>query len=680
MCPRASSADVGCWAVIPMTDSKSRIIAKQFGSSALVGLSLGAAVFVLETLLIFRAGVAGVNIEVQGTLAALMSVVKPHLPLLLARIAISYAVAGLVLGAAGAALVSALPLAGGARRAALAIEIFALAAFLIWDRAIERPALLDDLPAARLWLVWLLDRGHPWQPRLAALLWIAAHLVVAFHRWGLERLAPRALATLAAMVLCTASVSGSVGPAHHSLVVLIGVDAFRADRVTALGASKVVAPNLEAFLANATLFEQAYTPIAQTEPAWRSLLTARWPHRHGDRYPLTAESRWETSTTFPVLFSEAGYRTMFATDCSRFNYQGALSGFQESLQPPRGAINFVLEKLRYRALGMFGDNALGAWWLPEFIDNRALAGLHDPMGYADRLAATLVQRAQAGPLMFAFHATAAHFPGDPVYPFYRKYVSASEPLERRTRMSFAPITGAVEGGGTREGSEALYDELLAQADTQVGILLQALKDHGLYEHALIAIFSDHGESFHADAPWLEGATPVHGARLGEEENRILLGIKLPDEMHSSGIGRVNALVRLVDIAPTLLEAKGLRQLPGADGESLLPLIQGKSVPPRRLYAETGFTHARPDAFDADHLTAAPRSLDAYRIRADGVIELSEEAHQAVLREKDVGTFDGRRWIIRSPRKDGTTVMRCLGDCADQRPAVAWLDEELGERQ
>src|SRR5262252_5102772 len=326
MCPLASSAYVAGWTVTPMIDSKSRIIAKRFGSGALVGMFLSLAVFALETLLILRGGVAGVNIEVQGTLAALMSVVKPQLPLLFARIAISYAVAGLVLGAAGTALVSALPVAGVARRAALGIEIFALAAFLIWDRAIARPALLDDLPAARLWLPWLLDHGHPWQPRLAALLWIAAHLVVALHGWGRERPAPRVPATLAAMVLCTASVSGSARSTHHPLVVLIGVDAFRADRVTALGASKVVAPNLEEFLANATLFEHAYTPIAQTEPAWRSLLTARWPHRHGDRYPLTAESRWETSTTFPVLFSEAGYRTIFATDCSRFNYQGELSG------------------------------------------------------------------------------------------------------------------------------------------------------------------------------------------------------------------------------------------------------------------------------------------------------------------------------------------------------------------
>jgi len=236
-----------------MTEPKSRTIAKQLASGAVLGMSLGVAVFVLETLLILRAGIAGVNIEVQGTLAALMSVVKPQLPILLARIAFSYVVAGLVLGVAGAALASALPLAGRSRRAASAIEIFALAGFLIWDRAIARPALLDDLPAARLWIVGLLDHGHPWQPRLAASLWIAAHLVVAFRRFGFGRLAPRAVGIVAAMGLCTASVSRSVGFAHHPLVVLIGVDAFRADRLNALGGSKVIAPNLEAFLANASL-------------------------------------------------------------------------------------------------------------------------------------------------------------------------------------------------------------------------------------------------------------------------------------------------------------------------------------------------------------------------------------------------------------------------------------------
>jgi len=450
----------------------------------------------------------------------------------------------------------------------------------------------------------------------------------------------------------------------------------RPDRLGAYGGRGNIAPNLEGFALEATLFDRAYTPIAQTEPAWRSLLTARWPHRHGDRYPLTAESRLQMAPTFAGQFARAGYQTTFFTDCSRFNYQGPGSGFAERHQPPAGAINFALEKLRYRGLGMFADNAAGARFLPELVDNRALAGIHDPIGYAHRLAQHLVAQAKKGPLLFAYHATAAHFPGDPVHPFYRRWVPASEPLERRLRMSFAPIGASSEGDWTREGSEALYDELLSQADAQIGIIFDALKASGLYDDALIVVFSDHGESFHADRPSLAGATPVHGARLGDEENQIVLGIKLPRGAGQVGrhVGHSDALVRLVDIGPTLLQLRGVPQLPDADGQSLVPLIRGEPMAPLRLYAETGFTHASPDAFDPDHLVAAPRSLDAYRIRPDGAIEVTDDVHEALLREKDIGTFDGSRWIIRSPRKDGSFSFRCMGDCANPEDAIAWLEE------
>jgi len=118
---------------------------------------------------------------------------------------------------------------------------------------------------------------------------------------------------------------------------------------------------------------------------------------------------------------------------------------------------------------------------------------------------------------------------------------------------------------------------------------------------------------------------------------------------------------------------GRPPLPDADGVSLVPLLEGKGLPPLRLYAETGFTHASPDAFDPQHVAVAPRSLEAYWVRADGAIELSEAAHDAVMLEKDFGAFDGHRWIIRSRKKDGSVVERCVGECYDELLAD-WLTE------
>jgi len=643
--------------------------------AALVGAGLGLGLFALETERLLSAGVVGVGIDVEGPYAALMNAIRPLLPGLLVRVAAVYAAGGAVLGLVAGGLARAW---GRQRLAWVVPHWLMLLALLAWDRAIARPALFDDLPALRSLLGWLVDQGQPWHPRVAAGLWLAFPMgLLAWRSRGQRRTVGLAIGAVAAVGLLGAWVARSpTGGEKHPLVILIGVDAFRPDRLRALGGSGAVAPHLDRFLEEgATLFTRAYTPIAQTEPAWRSMLTARWPHRTGVRYSLTAESRWIPASTFAERFADARWRTVFATDCSRFHAEGPDSGFSTRLQPPRGAVNFLLEKLRYRTVGLFADHRLGAAWLPEFIDNRALAGIHDPVGYADRLAARLVSEAGQGPTLFAFHATAAHFPGDPTYPFYRRFVAPSEPLERRLRMHFSPVVpGAAGGAGTwnRAGAEGLYDELLAQADAQLGQLFDALKRAGRYEDALIIVFSDHGESFHADRPDLAGATSVHGARLSEEENRVLLAVKLPQGQRAPA--RVDTLVRLVDVGPTLLELSQLPSLPGdVDGVSLAPLLRGEPFQPRPLYAETGFTHVSPEIFDAGHWPGAPRSFATYRIRQDGVVEVDGAAHDAMVREKDRGAFDGQRWLVDRPQADGTVQRSCVGDCAETAVLSSWLD-------
>ena len=414
--------------------------------AALVGAGLGLGLFAWESERLLSTGLVGVGIDVEGPYAALMNAIRPLLPGLLARVAAVYAVGGAVLGLVAGGLARAW---GRQRLAWVVPHWLVLLALLAWEHAIARPALFDDLPSLHAVLGWLVDHGQPWHPRVAAALWLVVPVVLlAWRSREHRRSLGLALGAAAAVGLLGAwGTRAPSGGEKHPLVILIGVDAFRPDRLKTLGGTGAVAPHLDRFMEEgATLFTRAYTPIAQTEPAWRSLLTARWPHRTGVRYSLTAESRWISASTFPARFSDAHWRTVFATDCSRFHAEGPDSGFATRLQPPRGAVNFLLEKLRYRAVGLFADHRIGAAWLPEFIDNRALAGIHDPIGYADRLSTRLVSEAAQGPTLFAFHATAAHFPGDPTYPFYRRFVPPSEPLERRLRMHFSPVVPGAAGG------------------------------------------------------------------------------------------------------------------------------------------------------------------------------------------------------------------------------------------
>lgn len=661
-------------------------------AGALFGLLLG----VLEGAGVLKEGAIGLSLDTQGPFAALVASVRPLLPGLLARVALAYALGGAFLGVAAAALAGLILRPGaGWLRAALAFvgQTLVVGCALVWIRAVERPALFDDLPAFRTVLGWLVLHGEPWHGRLFLAVWILGHLGLRSSRaesrdpassigssldsarderkrirWA--RVAG-ASAVVAAGIVAIVALGGS-GP-RHPLIVLIGVDAFRTDRLAAYGGSGAVAPNLDAFARDATVFDRAFTPLAQTEPAWRGLLTGRWPPATGVRYPLTAEVRYADLPTFPAILEHAGIHTHWATDCSRFNFQGALSGFGDRVQPPKGALNFTLEKLRFRALGVFADNPLGAALVPEFVDNRAIAGVYEPLGYARRLAGRLVEAAGQGPSLFAFHATAAHFPGDPVWPYYRRFVRADAPLSRKLRMVFTPIgSGQLPKSNDwgRADSEALYDELLAQADAQIGVLLQALKDAGRYDEATIIIFSDHGESFHPDVEALAGATPVHGARLGEEENRVVLLVK---PAHVRQVERVTSLVRLIDLGPTILEVAGAPALPDADGRSLAPLLAGKADAPRWLYAETGYTHASPAAFDPAHLAVAPRTFAAYEVLPDGAVQMSAAAHDGVMREKDVGAYDGTHWLVRSPRADGTIETKCDGNC---EALAAFVDDVM----
>lgn len=626
--------------------------------TALAGALVFVAVFAVETGLLIQAGAVGLKMDTSGPFAALFAAVKPAVPSLIARILLVYVGAGAALALIGRGVTDALNLRRKRTFTALfAASIFAL---LLWHAAIARPALFDDLPFARGVWAYFAEHGSPAHPVIAAAVCVLA-LGLAIVRVRKSR-AVRA-ATVATVATLSAGAFVTKPPLEHPpLVVLIGIDAFRPDRLRANGNARHVAPNLDAFVGDAVLFDHAYTSIAQTEPAWRSLLTARWPNETGVRYSLTPDSAIQPLPTFAETFTRAGYSTSFRTDCSRFHFEGPASGFTVREQPPRGAVNFLLEKLRYRMVGVFAANALGAFVVPEMVDNRALAGIHDPFAFADRLSEKLVAQAEQGPALFAFHATGAHFPGDPSYPYYRLFGDPDAPLARRLRMVFSPVVKGAQrtDGATRKASEALYDALLAQADAQVGQLIEALQTEGLYDDATIVVFSDHGESFYADTPDLQGSTSVHGARLDEEENRILLAVKLP-KGKAAGM-RVKELVRLIDLGPTLLDLQKLPPLPHAQGESFAKVFDGEPIGPRTLYAETGFTHVSPEVFDANHRSDAPRSFDAYAVRPDGVVELAASAHDRVIGEKDIAAFDGAGWLIRSPMKDGSTRERCEGTC------------------
>ena len=109
-------------------------------------------------------------------------------------------------------------------------------------------------------------------------------------------------------------------------------------------------------------------------------------------------------------------------------------------------------------------------------------------------------------------------------------------------------------------------------------LLELLRRKGLYDQTMIVLTSDHGEEFYEHHGW------NHTHSLYDELIKVPLIIKMPRGKRAGF--KLDSIVRLTDIMPTILECAGAAYEPDAlDGRSLLPVLEGKETADRSFQAE-----------------------------------------------------------------------------------------------
>ncbi len=131
---------------------------------------------------------------------------------------------------------------------------------------------------------------------------------------------------------------------------------------------------------------------------------------------------------------------------------------------------------------------------------------------------------------------------------------------------------------------ALYDGEIRFTDAHIGRVLEALKQAGLWENTIVIVTSDHGDGFG------EHGLPQsqrHGYHLYRNETKVPLLIRVPGVQPRV----VDEPVGHIDILPTLLDA--LRQPAASEpqllGDSVLGLMLGeKSTQPRRVFQEVWY--------------------------------------------------------------------------------------------
>ena len=110
-----------------------------------------------------------------------------------------------------------------------------------------------------------------------------------------------------------------------------------------------------------------------------------------------------------------------------------------------------------------------------------------------------------------------------------------------------------------------YYACVSYTDAQIGKLLKALEELGLDENTIVVLWGDHGWNLGDHQMWCKHCN-------FESSLHVPLMIKVPGKtngMHTS------AIAEYIDVYPTLSELAGLHTPEHTDGESFVPLMNGK---------------------------------------------------------------------------------------------------------
>ncbi len=289
-------------------------------------------------------------------------------------------------------------------------------------------------------------------------------------------------------------------PQRPANVVVYLVDTLRADHVGVYGYSRDTTPRLDAFARDAVVYEDAYSTTSWTRPAVASLLSGRSSAAHA------AVSRSSAlAPGVPLLgewLREDGYHT---------------------------------------AAVVTNPNVLPVWGFDRGFDDFYDVDSASRSARADRVNEVVfahLGEAPRRPFFLYVHTRDPHGPYEPPPPYDRM---------------FAP------GGDPPRPSDA-YDGEIRFNDEHFGVLIDRLRELGLYDDTLVVFTSDHGEELG------ERGRIGHGSSLFQEQLRIPLIVKYPG---SAGAGtRVSQVVSLLDIAPTVLAVAGCARPLDLEGRDL----------------------------------------------------------------------------------------------------------------
>jgi arylsulfatase A-like enzyme len=261
-------------------------------------------------------------------------------------------------------------------------------------------------------------------------------------------------------------------------VLVIIVDALRADHLSCYGYGRATSPNIDQLARQGVLFERAMSTSSWTLPSHVSLLTGRYPFEYGpklnhldENYPTLAEA-----------LQALGYRT------------GGFSGNSLVFTGEKFGRGFIHFEDIFRSAA---DMAVRTYFGQKFEQGVLKYLMDDYPGRRradDITRSTLnwIDRDRSRPFFAFLNYFDTHAPYLPPEPYLSRFATGKNTGQslRRSQLSYDPRLTPEESA---EEVDA-YDGAVAYADYGIGELLRGLKERGLADNTLVVITSDHGEA------------------------------------------------------------------------------------------------------------------------------------------------------------------------------------------
>jgi len=321
-------------------------------------------------------------------------------------------------------------------------------------------------------------------------------------------------------------------------VVVLTIDALRADHLGCHGHDRSTTPNIDALAAENVRYIRTYSVSSHTREAAHGLLTGDYPDvTAGPGYSLTGET---VATHLTGVETGAFHSNPYLSRA--FGFDRDFDRFDDDLHLSRHKYVVLFQRL----LDKFRNRHYAR---ASTINERSI-------GWIDGL---------DGPFFCYNHYMDVHGPYEPPEPFRSQFFEGSitdnsaQKLFGRAIDDPESITAA-----ERQTLLDLYDGEIAYVDEQVGAFVDSIRELGLWDETLLILTADHGEEFG------EHGRYAHPHHLTDEL------VHVPMIVAGGGIpsATVETPASTLDVVPTVLEA--LAERVDLAGESLLELVGDES--------------------------------------------------------------------------------------------------------